>query len=184
VDGSFFDGSTNRAQVLSEREVSARLSRRDVLVEAGLVPKVGAELHSRRLSAFRVTNIGCRIRHIAGAIQRHEQDTVVVSDHEVVGGDDVLAARGGRQGKGVLWIKALWSGRQCSQAEYRQRIIRSSAVSRCKPQITMPDRLARLASKATKSPTQASSERPLLSTTKASPGSDPSIASRNTSTLP
>ncbi len=60
MDGSFFDGSTNRAQVLSECQVSARLSRRKVLVEAGLTPEAGAELHSRRLGAFRVTDVGCQ----------------------------------------------------------------------------------------------------------------------------
>lgn len=62
MDGSFFDGSTNRA--LSEGEVLARLSRREVLVEAGLAPEAGAELHSRRLGAFGVTDVGCHIpRH-------------------------------------------------------------------------------------------------------------------------
>jgi len=43
--------------VLSEREVSASLSGRDVLVEAGLAPEAGAELHSRRLGAFRVQRL-------------------------------------------------------------------------------------------------------------------------------
>ena len=72
LDGSLFDRPTNRAQVLSEGEVSARLSRRDVLVEAGLAPEAGAELHARRLGAFRVTDVDCQIRNIAGAIQRHK----------------------------------------------------------------------------------------------------------------
>jgi hypothetical protein len=120
VDGSLFDRPTNRAQVLSEREMSARLSGRDVLVEAGLAPEAGAALYSRRLGAFCVTDVGCEIRNVAGAIQRHKQDTVVVSYHEVVGGDDVLAAGGRSESKRVLWLKVLWTGRQCSQAEYRQ----------------------------------------------------------------
>jgi hypothetical protein len=106
--------------VLPEREVSVSLSRRNVLVEAGLAPEAGAELHLRRLGAFRVTDVGCQIRSLAGAIKRQKQDTVVVPDHEVVGGDNVLAARGGRESKRVLWIKALWPRRQGSQAEYRQ----------------------------------------------------------------
>jgi hypothetical protein len=86
VDGSLFDRPTNRAQVLSKRQVSARLSGRDVLVKAGLTPEAGAELHSRRLRAFCVTDVGCKIRNVAGAIQRHKQDTVVVSHHKVLGG--------------------------------------------------------------------------------------------------
>jgi hypothetical protein len=70
VDGSLFNRPINRAQVLWERQVSARLSRRDVLLEAGLAPQAGAELHSRRLGACGVTDVGCQIRNIAGAIER------------------------------------------------------------------------------------------------------------------
>jgi hypothetical protein len=58
------------------------------------------------LEAFRIPDVGCQIRNIAGTIQRRKQDTVVVSHHEVVGGDDVLAAGGRRECKRVLWIKA------------------------------------------------------------------------------
>jgi len=119
---SLFDGPTNRAQVLPEREVSASLSGRDVLVEVGLAPERGAELHSRCLGAFRVTDVGCQIRNITGAIQRQRQDTIVVSQDEVVSGDDVLAAGGGQESKRVLRFKPLWTGRQCAQAEYRQRM--------------------------------------------------------------
>jgi hypothetical protein len=64
VDGSLFDRPTNRAQVLSERQISARLSRREVVSEAGLAPEAGAELHSRRLGAFCVTDVGCEIRNV------------------------------------------------------------------------------------------------------------------------
>jgi hypothetical protein len=42
LDTSLFDGPANRAQMLSEREVSVRLSRREVFVEAGLSPEAGA----------------------------------------------------------------------------------------------------------------------------------------------
>ena len=61
-------------------------------------------MHLRRLGAFRVADIG-QVRNIAGAIKRHKQNTVVVSHHEVVGGDAVLAASGGRESKRVLRIK-------------------------------------------------------------------------------
>jgi len=96
------------------------LSVRDVLVEVGLAPERGAELHSRCLGAIRVMNVGCQIRNIPGAIQRQRQDTIVVSQDEVVSGDDVLAAGGGQESKRVLRFKPLWTGRQCAQAEYRQ----------------------------------------------------------------
>src|SRR4029453_13467541 len=120
LDASLFDRPANRAQMLSEREVAARLSRREVLVEAGLAPEAGAELHARRLRAFRVTDVGCHLRNIAGAIQRHKQDAVVVSHDEVVGRDDVLAASGGRESKRVLRIKALWTGGQAAPAGNKQ----------------------------------------------------------------
>ena len=106
--------------MLSECEVSAGLSCCKVFVEAGLASEAGAELHSRRLGAFRVTDAGCDIRNIGGAIQWQKQHAVLISHHEVVRGDNVLAAGGRRQGKRVLGIKALGTGRQYSQAEYGQ----------------------------------------------------------------
>jgi hypothetical protein len=78
--------------MLSELDSSARLLRRDVLLEADLAPEAGAELHLHRLGAFRVTDACCHIRNFAGMIQRHKQHTVVVSHDKVVGGDNVLAA--------------------------------------------------------------------------------------------
>src|SRR5580658_115504 len=61
---------------------------------------------------------------------------------------------------------------------------RSSVLSRCSPQMTRPPRPACRASKATRSPMQASSRRPSLSTTRMSPAFASLIASRKTSTLP
>ena len=58
LDGLLFDRPTNRAQVLSEREVSARLSRRDVLVEAGLAPEAGAEVAFAPLGSVPSANAG------------------------------------------------------------------------------------------------------------------------------
>ena len=63
-------------------------------------------------------------------------------------------------------------------------ISRSSCVSRCSPQMTIPARGASFVSRAIRSPTHASSRRPELSTTRTSPGEAFSKASRKISTLP
>jgi len=115
--------------VLSERQVSARFSGRDVLGEAGLAPEAGAELHSRRLRAFRVTDVGCHIHNIASAIERHKQDTVVISHHEVVGGDDVVPAGGGRESKRVLWLNpelpGAWGFGDSAMRDYEPHVTRA-----------------------------------------------------------
>src|SRR5437870_4515195 len=63
-------------------------------------------------------------------------------------------------------------------------ISRSSGVSRCAPQTTIPAKPDTCASRVVKSPMQPSSIRPPLSITKTLPGLLCCIASRNTSTLP
>src|SRR5207237_2014407 len=63
-------------------------------------------------------------------------------------------------------------------------ISRSSGVSRCAPQTTIPAKPDTCASSVVKSPMQPSSIRPLLSITKTLPGWLYCIASRKTSTLP
>src|SRR5262249_1788498 len=67
--GLLLDRTSDRAQMLSERDACVRASGSQVLIEAGLLPKVGAELHACRLVAFGIANCGGQFGHLTGLAQ-------------------------------------------------------------------------------------------------------------------
>ncbi len=106
--------------MLPERDVHAGSPSGEVLVETRLASEGGAKLHSCRLMAFGVTNVGCQFGNVAGAIQRNKDDTIVVGQYKILGSDNVLATGGRRKGQGVLFIKTLRPRGQGAEAEHRQ----------------------------------------------------------------
>ena len=152
--------------------------------EPCLVPKTGPEVHACGLVTLGVADRGRQLSDVCGSVEGQEQHPVIVAEHEVLIRDDMRSEPCG--GERVT----PWGSSRCGPAgrvpllNTGRRMLRSSRESRCSPQITIPASPACWASRVMRSPTHASSSRPELSTTRTSPGSERSKASRNTSTLP
>lgn len=77
-------------------------------------------LHAGGLVAFGVADAGSKFSNIGCPIQRNEDETVVVAQHEVLCTDGMGAADGGSERLCFLCVQSLGAGRQGAQAEHGQ----------------------------------------------------------------
>lgn len=103
--------------MLSERHAGSRIARRDIFFEAAETSECRAQAHAVRLITLRITDGGGNRGNLAGSVQRNKHHTVIVAEHEIVGGYHMRAARCGAERIGSLPLQPLRSDRQLAKAE-------------------------------------------------------------------
>ncbi len=131
-----------------------------------------------------VADLACEREDVRKPFVRQEQHSVIVG-HDVIARTDGVGTDS-RQAQGIrpARIESEWPDWEAAQAEDRQSDRGDLARVTVKPPMTIPASPADFVSRALRSPTQASSRRPALSTTRTPPGVASPSASRKMSTLP